>query len=433
MMLHRLASLVLNQPHYITPEAAGAILDVLAGRIGVEVTSVPTPEASRFRGEPQLDEKVGSAGYRLTATGTAILPIIGELTNRGAYVGASSGLVSYEGLRYTLQHAADNGRVRSILLDIASPGGMASGMAETADLVRAIASKKPVVAVANDMAASAAYGIASQARKLYVTQAGYVGSIGVVLMHADQSAMLEKKGVKVTFIHAGAHKVDGNPYQPLPKEVAGRLQAQVAKHYDAFVALVAKGRPTLSADAIKGTEAQIFMGQDAVDAGLADGVRSFEDVLAELDGRLVPRIETKVTVNVNAKGPEMTEKTEQKQDDAEAKINAIAAQVGKAKDLGVKEGQEQAKARIRAILGHKSAEGRKEMAEHLAFSTDMPADAAIALLEKAPKKSAIADPIQGAGVTPSPVSQDTSDFAKGRAIGERYKSYVLGKTASAAA
>jgi hypothetical protein len=102
------------------------------------------------------------------------------------------------------------------------------------------------------------------------------------MLHADMSRRLDKEGITPTLIFAGAHKVDGNPFAPLPESVREDFQREVNQFYDLFVETVAAGRRGMSPAAIRGTEARVFIGADAVAAGLADSLGTFEEVLAEL-------------------------------------------------------------------------------------------------------------------------------------------------------
>lgn len=275
VLLH-VADRVLNTPLLVSKDKAETILSVLAGRIGVNA-----PEASQFVGT----DRRGSKPYR-TAKGVGIITITGSLVNRGAWVGASSGLTSYEGIGHQLKGALTDPLVKSVILDIHSPGGEAVGAFEVASQVRDLAAKKRTVAIVNGMAASAAYAIASGASEIVTTETGVSGSIGVVLLHADFSRQLEKDGITATLIHAGAHKVDGNPYEPLPDDVRADLQREVDAFQSVFLKTVAKGRGTrLTADAARRTEARTYIGQQAVDAGLADKVGTFEAVLKDLSSR----------------------------------------------------------------------------------------------------------------------------------------------------
>ncbi len=286
--LFHLADRVLNRPLLITPDKAALIAAVLGGRIGLGDLA-PHPEASRFAPNEAKDERGRpTAPYLRTPEGVGIITVIGSLVNRGANVGASSGLTSYEGIKHQLATAAADPKVRSIILDLATPGGEAIGCFEAAKAVRdVVEAGKPVTAVVNGMAASAGYALASAASRIVTTPTGVSGSIGVVLMHADLSRAVDKAGITPTFIFAGAHKVDGNPLEPLPDEVRADLQAEVDAFYDGFVDLVASGRRNLSPAAVRATEARTYVGRAALDIGLVDEVGTFEDVLAEMSRQAV--------------------------------------------------------------------------------------------------------------------------------------------------
>lgn len=415
---HRLASLVFNRPHYITREAGLAIASVIM-RGG--------PGANRFVGEEEFERDANGRlitnewgtpkpkGYRM-AGATAIVNVIGELVNRGAWLNARSGLVSYEGLATQLRAAASDPRAKRLLLDVNSPGGEAAGMTDIAALVRAIAAEKPVVAIANSMMCSAAYGLCAGATRIVTTELGVVGSIGVVMMHADYSGALDKAGIDVTLIHEGAHKVDGNPFEALPDDVRADFQAECAKYYLAFVDCVAAGRAGLSADDIRATEARTYLGAEAVDVGLADAVGTFEDVLDELErgaaGLAAPAPTRSRTRTSTAHEDNMTLKAKTKTakaaaaaeaddaDEIEAEAAAPApvaksyaqadldAAVASATAAGKRDGAQAERARIKGIVGHPAADGRAELAAHLAYDTDLEPAAAVAMLEKAPKSTA---------------------------------------------
>jgi ClpP class serine protease len=248
MLLH-VADRVLNRPLMILPDKLSLIASVLDGRIGIDGSSLGGTEAeylkkaapggSRFVGnyEPN-DPKNPAAGkkpYRTTPEGIAVIGVVGSLVNRGGWIGAYSGMTSYEGFKYQLGAASRDASVSSIILDMDSPGGEAVGAFEAADAVRAAAQIKEVVAVVNGMAASAAYAIASAATRIVTTSSGISGSIGVVMLHADYSKRLMNEGIVPTLIFAGARKVDGNPYEKLTAEVKGELKAEIDRFHDLFV------------------------------------------------------------------------------------------------------------------------------------------------------------------------------------------------------
>jgi signal peptide peptidase SppA len=306
--LLRFCERALNRPLLIHPDKLPLIVGVLEGRLQLGTDPLvaearkridglpeeaqatmygPNPTASRFVGSSTDEDPVTGrrAGlpYRRTREGVAIIPVIGTLINRGAWVGSVSGETSYEGLKMQVGHAADDPRTTAVLLDIDSPGGEATGCAETADAIRALATKKPVHAVVNGMAASAAYWLASAAGRIIVTKTGVVGSIGIVMVHADYSRKLDKDGITPTLIFSGAHKVDGNLLEPLPSSVRADLQAECDKFYSLFVQGVASDR--LTEAQARATEARVFIGADAVSAKLADEQGTFESALQSLTAK----------------------------------------------------------------------------------------------------------------------------------------------------
>jgi signal peptide peptidase SppA len=272
-------------------------------------------------------------------------------------------------------------KVKSVILDIESPGGEAVGAFEAAAAVSALAAVKPVIAVVNGMAASAAYALASGASKIVTTPSGVSGSIGVVLMHADFSRAMDKAGVTPTLIFAGAHKVDGNPFEPLPDAVRADLQREVEQYYSEFVSTVAAGRRMAPAS-VRATEARVYIGQEAVDAGLADSLGTFESVLSDLSNSR--------NVGATTKGLAMS-KTNSPAANAgnitENETVTVTAPAAAPPNLdAVAQAARQAERdRQKAILGSDEAKGRKKLAHHLAFETDLHAAGAIAILAEAPR------------------------------------------------
>ncbi len=147
--------------------------------------------------------------------------------------------------------------------------------------VLALRQRKPVVAVVNPFAASAAYHIASQATEVVVVPSGQVGSIGTFVMHVDTSAALEMAGLKVTLISAGKHKVAGNEFEPLDSETEAAIQRDVNTFNDVFVRDVARGRGVPQAR-VRGTsfgEGRMVLARQAQRAGLVDRVATVEQVV----------------------------------------------------------------------------------------------------------------------------------------------------------
>jgi ClpP class serine protease len=164
-----------------------------------------------------------------------------------------------------------------------------AGVFDLADRIRALRSTKPVWAFVAEHAFSAGYALASQADRILLPRTGAVGSIGVVVMHADLSGQLDQDGLRVTLVHSGQHKIDGNPYGPLPAAVRNDIQREIDMLRVLFAETVAAGRAgRLSQEAALATEAATYRGAEAVAAGLADDVtdlaRGFAAFRQSLDG-----------------------------------------------------------------------------------------------------------------------------------------------------
>lgn len=366
-MLVHLADRALNRPLLITPDKAQVILSVLSGRIGVNA-----PDASRFVGETVSRDQDGAAvksvPYKVS-NGVAIITVTGSLVNRGAWIGAQSGLTSYEGIGHQLKTARDDDGIKAVLLDLHSPGGEATGAFETASMVRDVAARKRTVAVVNGMAASAGYALASGANEIVTTETGISGSIGVVMLHADYSRHLASEGIDPTLIFAGAHKVDANAFEPLPADVRDCLQAEVTAFYDLFLNTVAKGRGNrLSADAARKTEARTYIGQAAVEAGVADRLGTFDSVLAELTRATSPRggrstsHNRRTSMGENSGAP-AAEEAGISRAEHEAAVQA-------ATEAGRQEGAKAASDRLVAALG---ADGVKGNAARMSAALDLAA------------------------------------------------------------
>lgn len=284
-LLPLIASRLVNTPLLLHPDKAAVIYSVLEGRITLDVDAtqpVPQPEGNRFIGSRNR-QRGGTALVRAHGH-TALITITDTLINRGAFINAASGLTSYEGIAAQIREAAGDDEIKNIVLDISSPGGEVGGLFNLAASIRRLAKTKYVAAVVDDMAASAAYALASAADEIVVSPTSVVGSIGVILVHMDRSAEMAAKGQRPTLIYAGQHKADGHPFGPLPESVRADLQQTVMTLYDQLIATVeaGRGKSRLPARKARATEARTFLGQAGIDAGLADRIGTLDDVLAEL-------------------------------------------------------------------------------------------------------------------------------------------------------
>jgi signal peptide peptidase SppA len=266
-----LASRLFGTPLLIHRPKLDVILSVVGQRIGMaDVPTIPMMDLAAFQRPP----------LAASPEGIAVIPIHGSLVKRSLGMEAASGLTSYGEIAAMLDAALADPQVSGILLDIDSPGGEASGSFELARRVREVAVQKPVWAVANDAAYSAAYAIAASAQRLFVTETGGVGSIGVIALHVDQSVKDAKDGYHYTAITAGAHKNDYSPHEPLSGAAKTELQGEVDRLYAIFTEHVAAMRG-LDLEVVRATEAGLFFGSNAVAQGLADGVQTLEATLSQ--------------------------------------------------------------------------------------------------------------------------------------------------------
>jgi signal peptide peptidase SppA len=214
---------------------------------------------------------------------TAIIPVYGFLTKRTLSVSSPFagffGTTSYEEISTNLRDALDNPLVEKIILDVDSPGGEVNGVFDLCDEICVARHQKLIEAIANNDAFSAAYAIASSAAKLWITRTSGVGSIGVIATHIDQSAFDKKEGIKITPIFAGEHKNDLTPHEPLSDAAMAAMQGEIDRLYGLFAETVSRNRGLLAAQ-IRATEAAMFFGENAVNAGLADGFCTLDELLA---------------------------------------------------------------------------------------------------------------------------------------------------------
>lgn len=215
----------------------------------------------------------------------AILPLFGTIFPRANLMTEMSGATSAQIFGAEFSKLLDDPSVDAIILDVDSPGGQVGGIEEVSRLVYDARGRKPVVAVANYLMASAAYWIGSAAEELVVSPSGEVGSIGVFAVHQDISGALEKDGVKISIISEGKYKTAGNPYEPLGEEARAVIQASVHDTYKTFIDAVARNRG-VDVDVVQNGfgEGALVGAPRAVEMGMADRVATLEETVNRLLG-----------------------------------------------------------------------------------------------------------------------------------------------------
>jgi signal peptide peptidase SppA len=354
------------------------------------------------------DEDMDWARPYTVVDGILQVPVMGVLLNRFPYQ-FGRWATGYDYIERAVMRGMEDPMVRGIALVIDSPGGEVAGCFELVDKLYDWRAEKPLWAFAADHAYSAAFAIASAAGRVAVTRSGGTGSVGVVTAHVDFSGYLDNAGIKVTFIFAGQHKVDGNPYEALPKDVRDRIQARIDKIYGVFTETVARNRD-MEQDAVRETEALTYDAEDSIAVGFADVVGALEDEMLAFHDYLE-----------NPEGEYMALKpTQTPAADAAEGIDQAThdAAVSSARAEGVTEGQATgAKAerdRINAILGSEEGKARPKAALSAALKTDMTAEQATAFLSDLPEEKAEAPKTETQTQTPAPKGQTPFDKAMGK-------------------
>lgn len=310
--------------------------------------------------------------YRVDASGVLQIPVAGVLLSGFPYQ-FYDWATGYEYIQAAYERGIDDPQVQGIAFIIDSPGGDVRGNFDLVDFLYAGRGRKPTIAIAAECACSAAYSIASACDTISMTRTAIVGSIGVVTSHFDVSEAMKKAGYKLTFIYAGAHKVDGNSYEPLPDDVKARIQGRVDQLYDIFVEIVSRNR-SIESQAVRDTQALTFTSVDAVKIGLVDKVDPLVDSLAAF----AAQISNKGTSNMTTAKDEAAKITAEDVTAARTEAKAEGVTEGKI------EGAKAERARIQAIVTSDEAKGREATANHLAFKTDMSAADAVAMLATVP-------------------------------------------------
>lgn len=421
--LPHIAARFFDTPLLIQPDKIPALAWALRGKLNLNVEQ-PEGGVMDASGPGLFGENMDQRGGYYVDRGVAVIPIRGTLVNRGGWIGASSGLTSYEGISKQLDMVSSDDRVQAVMFDINSYGGEATGIDDLGRMIHAMT--KPTYAMIDGHGTSAAYWLAAPCRRVYIANSSHGGSIGVVITHASYEGALESAGINVTHIHAGANKVLGSPYRNLSDSDREQLQAKVERTYSAFVQAIAAFRG-MDTEAIRATEANVYEGPEMVQLGLADGVTTSRRLLAAIQDDFENPDPDRESPSGNSRtiptsrGNAMTTNADGGANPAaetftRADLDARLAEQVKQQKIAVEKATTEATAaerqRISAILGSDAAKARPALAHKLALSDQgYLAEAAAEILEAASEESTQADPLAAAmaGRSPGVSSDDGSD------------------------
>lgn len=273
----RIVNAIRSTPWAIEPQRLVDIMEVISYK-------AMGGEMSREEIAAYLDVHAAAKPRSQSNGAVAVLGLRGIIEHRIEQIDEISGPggTSIEQFRSRFRNALQSDAVSSIVIDIDSPGGSVDGVMELADEIFVSREKKPIIAIANTLAASAAYWIGSQASEFVAAPSAGVGSIGVFAAHSDISEQLAILGEKVTLVHAGAHKVEGNPFEPLSDEARAQMQELVDGYYQDFVEAVARGRGINYRDVeARFGQGRIFRADKALSVGMIDAVDTLDGVMSQ--------------------------------------------------------------------------------------------------------------------------------------------------------
>ena len=363
----RIAGEFFNTPLALAQPTADVIEAYLLSRMnGDETKTLDRPVDAAARNPANRPYSVDQ--------GIALIGINGELVNRGAWLGASSGLTSYEGIAAQIKAAAADPSVNGILLEINSPGGSVAGMA---GLQQAMSqASKPIWSIANSSAASAGYWTAAGAQRIAVIPDGMVGSIGAIIVMRDLTKAMDKAGVSHVIVRSGNRKARGSGLEAIDEATVARAQALVDEADNAFVDAVAASRG-IDRQKIVDLQGEMLTAAEAKKAGLVDVIATVPDfhlaMVAAMRKAAKPAAGSLRAAATPLNHTQLKTKGNTMSDFTQTDLDA-------AKASGHADGIAAERARISAILGCTEAAGKPKLAQHHALKTATSADDARSLL-----------------------------------------------------
>lgn len=292
--------------------------------------------------------------------GVLRIPVYGSLVNKLS-MQFGQRATGYEYIRRAFVRGLADKSVKGIMFDINSPGGESAGNFELAGEIASARGKKPILAVANDMALSGGFSIASAADEVVATPSGLTGSVGVIMVHAEITKLLSNWGINVNIIRAGEFKARGNMLESLDKDTRERFQTGVNKIYDVFVDVVARNRNMSHTD-VRDTEALVYDAKDSVELGFADRIGELRQEAARFASQQEGSQMSTETGTEAGSGTEV------------AQVQAVdTAKV--AADAKVEE-----RKRFAAVHAADEYKGREKLAAKLLGETDMSSESIIGIL-----------------------------------------------------
>ncbi len=261
----------LSQPWAITADA----LDIIAGYLCTDALTEPAcvlsdsesaelkPGAVSTSIESQSIDKINVR----VVDGVAVIPVNGTLTKDYGWTGYRREYSGYLGIRQQVEKALMDRTVKTIVLNVDSPGGTVDGCKECVDFLKKAAKQKDIYTYVNGQMTSAAFWLGSVGKIIAAPQTAIIGSIGVRAIHIDRSDYNKQYGFKFTYITAGKYKAIPNPDEPLTAEGKDYIEDQLNALYTIFVNDIS-GNLSVKPQTLIDLEAKMLLAGPALKAGL---------------------------------------------------------------------------------------------------------------------------------------------------------------------
>jgi protease-4 len=254
----------------------------------------------------------------------AIIPVKGVIGKNLSELESLCGCCDIRDIEEMLEECERDTSIKTIILDIDSPGGTSVGVPELANRIKNCS--KEVISFTGNECCSAAYWLGSQASKFYATPSSSVGSIGVYIAFPDCSEAFKMEGVKMDVIKSGTYKGAGIPGTSLDENQRKMLQQEVEDIHADFKEAVKSVRSFVEDSSMEG---QMFSGKRGAEAGLVTSLTNgFDEMLKELDAAVFAQVESDEE-NDKRHGDEMGASSEEDGEEEEAmalkKLRATAA------------------------------------------------------------------------------------------------------------
>lgn len=273
--LTRLRSKLFDTPLLVDSKSFESILNYVDKRCegNVDVTPKADNEFSMYSTLHYQESNLG------------VIHISGPLTNKSTGWEAFCGGTSYESIKEDFEALLEAG-AKTVAFMVESGGGEAYGMMDTGNYLRKLAddSGVKIISYVDGLSASAAYGLTAISDEIITNKNSEIGSIGVLIRLMNDSKALEMEGYERSFISAGTQKIPFAEDGSFRKEFLDDLQYKVDALYKDFTEYVAEHR-NLSVEAVRNTQANTFLAEDAIALGLADKVMTQEDFYSYLSGQ----------------------------------------------------------------------------------------------------------------------------------------------------